>query len=36
MNLTEEKYGWLGAPQAYISLKHEVRSLDPSSADWPR
>jgi 1,4-alpha-glucan branching enzyme len=23
MNTTEEKYGWLGAPQAYISLKHE-------------
>jgi len=23
MNLTEEKYGWLHAPQAYISLKHE-------------
>ncbi|KAL2133595.1 hypothetical protein VTI74DRAFT_2070 [Chaetomium olivicolor] len=23
MNLCEEKYGWLHAPQAYISLKHE-------------
>ncbi|KAK3997102.1 alpha-glucan branching enzyme [Cladorrhinum sp. PSN332] len=23
MNQTEAKYGWLGAPQAYISLKHE-------------
>lgn len=23
MNLTEAKYGWLHAPQAYISLKHE-------------
>ncbi|KMU84956.1 1,4-alpha-glucan-branching enzyme [Coccidioides immitis H538.4] len=23
MQLTEEKYGWLHAPQAYISLKHE-------------
>ncbi|TDZ34655.1 1,4-alpha-glucan-branching enzyme [Colletotrichum spinosum] len=23
MNKTEEKYGWLAAPQAYISLKHE-------------
>ena len=23
MNLTEEKYGWLHSPQAYISLKHE-------------
>ncbi|KAK3487028.1 alpha-glucan branching enzyme [Neurospora crassa] len=23
MNLTEDKYGWLHAPQAYISLKHE-------------
>lgn len=23
MNLTEAKYGWLAAPQAYISLKHE-------------
>jgi len=23
MNLTEEKYGWLHAPQAYISLKNE-------------
>ncbi len=24
MNHLEEKYGWLGAPQAYVSLKHEV------------
>ena len=24
MQSTEEKYGWLNAPQAYISLKHEV------------
>ncbi|EPQ59133.1 glycoside hydrolase [Gloeophyllum trabeum ATCC 11539] len=24
MNHTEEKYGWLSAPQAYVSLKHEV------------
>lgn len=24
MNNTEEKYGWLAAPQAYVSLKHEV------------
>ncbi|PHH76088.1 hypothetical protein CDD82_4136 [Ophiocordyceps australis] len=24
MNTCEEKYGWLHAPQAYISLKHEV------------
>ncbi|RDA87067.1 hypothetical protein CP532_0165 [Ophiocordyceps camponoti-leonardi (nom. inval.)] len=23
MNKCEEKYGWLGSPQAYISLKHE-------------
>lgn len=23
MNKTEERYGWLAAPQAYISLKHE-------------
>lgn len=23
MNLAENKYGWLNAPQAYISLKHE-------------
>ncbi|KZT29236.1 glycoside hydrolase family 13 protein [Neolentinus lepideus HHB14362 ss-1] len=23
MNHTEEKYGWLSAPQAYVSLKHE-------------
>lgn len=23
MNLCEERYGWLHAPQAYISLKHE-------------
>ncbi len=23
MNTTEQKYGWLHAPQAYISLKHE-------------
>lgn len=23
MNRTEDKYGWLHAPQAYISLKHE-------------
>lgn len=23
MQLTEEKYGWLRSPQAYISLKHE-------------
>lgn len=23
MNLTEAKYGWLHAPQAYVSLKHE-------------
>jgi len=23
MNLCEDKYGWLGAPQGYISLKHE-------------
>ena len=23
MQMTEEKYGWLHAPQAYISLKHE-------------
>jgi len=23
MNTTEDKYGWLHAPQAYISLKHE-------------
>ncbi|KDQ09949.1 glycoside hydrolase family 13 protein [Botryobasidium botryosum FD-172 SS1] len=27
MNLTEEKYGWLGAPQAYVSLKHEVDKI---------
>lgn len=25
MNLTEERYGWLSSPQAYISLKNEVR-----------
>jgi 1,4-alpha-glucan branching enzyme len=24
MQLTEEKYGWLHSPQAYVSLKHEV------------
>ncbi|KAF7595665.1 alpha-1,4-glucan branching enzyme [Aspergillus hancockii] len=24
LQLTEEKYGWLHSPQAYISLKHEV------------
>ncbi|KAI0747309.1 glycoside hydrolase superfamily [Irpex lacteus] len=24
MNHKEEKYGWLAAPQAYVSLKHEV------------
>lgn len=24
MNHLEEKYGWLAAPQAYVSLKHEV------------
>ena len=24
MNNTEEEYGWLAAPQAYVSLKHEV------------
>lgn len=24
MQLTEQKYGWLHSPQAYISLKHEV------------
>ncbi|PHH50626.1 1,4-alpha-glucan-branching enzyme [Ceratocystis fimbriata CBS 114723] len=23
MNKTEDKYGWLGSPQAYVSLKHE-------------
>ena len=23
MNNTEEKYGWLAAPQAYVSLKNE-------------
>ena len=24
MNRLEERYGWLAAPQAYVSLKHEV------------
>lgn len=24
MNHLEEKYGWLGSPQAYVSLKNEV------------
>jgi len=24
MNNTEERYGWLAAPQAHVSLKHEV------------
>ena len=24
VNHLEEKYGWLAAPQAYVSLKHEV------------
>lgn len=24
MNNTEEKYGWLAAPQAYVSLKQEA------------
>lgn len=24
MNHLDEKYGWLGSPQAYVSLKHEV------------
>ncbi|KAI0346835.1 glycoside hydrolase [Trametopsis cervina] len=27
MNHLEEKYGWLAAPQAYISLKHEVDKM---------
>ncbi|KAI0700723.1 glycoside hydrolase superfamily [Cytidiella melzeri] len=27
MNLLEEKYGWLAAPQAYVSLKHEVDKM---------
>lgn len=29
MQNTEEKYGWLNAPQAYISLKHEAYTLFP-------
>lgn len=27
MQLTEEKYGWLHSPQAYISLKHEADKI---------
>ncbi|KAI0089081.1 glycoside hydrolase superfamily [Irpex rosettiformis] len=27
MNHLEEKYGWLAAPQAYVSLKHEVDKM---------
>lgn len=27
MNHTEEKYGWLAASQAYVSLKHEVDKI---------
>jgi len=27
MNNTEERYGWLAAPQAHVSLKHEVDKL---------
>lgn len=30
MNSTEQTYGWLGSPQAYISLKNEVRLLTPA------
>ena len=27
MNHTEDRYGWLAAPQAYVSLKHEVDKI---------
>lgn len=29
MNQTEEQFGWLSSPQAYISLKNEVRPFPP-------
>lgn len=31
MQHAEAKYGWLSSPQAYISLKHEVRNQTPKN-----
>lgn len=28
MNHLEEKYGWLSSPPAYVSLKHEVGTVE--------